>query len=267
VIDVKRPRTPQPRLRIALVAPPLEPVPPPRYGGTERVVATLAEGLHQRGHDVTLFASGDSKVSCRLVPTVPRALWAAGHRAEIGPYMQLGIAMVAGRENEFDVIHSHVESYGFMFASRSSIPVVTTLHQRQDLPPSAELVRHFPNVPLVAISENQRRFLPQANWVATIHHGMEFNDVPAGSGDGGYLAFVGRIALEKGIDVAIELARRNRLKLRVAAKAFQPDEVALYERVVRPAEQEGVVQFLGELPPAERDDVLRGALASVMLGG
>src|SRR5215212_3973788 len=153
VIDVKRPRTRQPRLRIALVAPPLEPVPPPRYGGTERVVATLAEGLHQRGHDVTLFASGDSKVSCRLVPTVPRALWAAGHRAEIGPYMQLGIAMVAGRENEFDVIHSHVESYGFMFASRASIPVVTTLHQRQDLPPSGELIRHFPTVPLVAISE------------------------------------------------------------------------------------------------------------------
>jgi glycosyltransferase involved in cell wall biosynthesis len=254
------------RLRIALVAPPLEPVPPPRYGGIERVVATLAEGLHRRGHAVTLFASGDSKVSCRLVPIVPRALWASGFRGDSGPYMQLAVAAVAAREHEFDVIHSHVESYGFMFASRASVPVVTTLHMRLDRPPTPELIRQFPAVPLVAISESQRRLVPDANWVATIHHGMEFGVEPAGTGEGGYLAFVGRIALEKGIDLAIELARRSHLRLRVAAKAFQPEEVALYERVVRPAEQEGVVEFLGELAPAARDDLLRGATASLMLG-
>lgn len=254
------------RLRIALVAPPLQPIPPPRYGGTERVVATLAGGLHARGHDVTLFASGDSNVPCRLVPVVPRALWADGFHGEIGPFMQLGIAAVAAREHEFDVVHSHVESYGFMFASRASVPVVTTLHLRLDVSATPEMVRYFPHVPLVAISDSQRRLLPTANWVATIHHGMSFDGVQLGTGGGGYLAFVGRIAAEKGIADAIELARRSGLPLRMAAKAFQPHEIELYERLVRPAEEEGVVEFLGELVPADRNRLLGDALASVMLG-
>lgn len=253
------------RLRIALVAPPLEPIPPPRYGGTERVVATLAEGLHRRGHEVTLFASGDSHVSGRLVPIVPRALWRDGFRGEVGPYMQLGISAVAAREHEFDIIHSHVESYGFMFASRSSVPVVTTLHLRLDVSATPEMLRYYPRVPLVAISESQRRLLPKANWVATIHHGMSFDGVELGTG-GGYLAFVGRIASEKGIEDAVELARRSGLRLRIAAKAGLKEEIELYERVVRPAEAEAIVEFLGELGPAERDQLLGGALASLMLG-
>ncbi len=253
-------------LRIALVAPPLEPIPPPLYGGTERIVATLADGLHRRGHDVTLFASGDSQVSGRLVPIVPRALWRDGFRGEVGAYMQLGIAAVAAQEQRFDVIHSHVESYGFMFASRSSVPVVTTLHLRLDVSATPEMLRYYPRVPLVAISDSQRRLLPDANWVATIHHGMSFEGVQLGAGEGRYLAFVGRIAAEKGIEDAVELARRSGLRLRIAAKVGLVEETDLYERVVRPAEVEGVVEFLGELGPADRDRLLGGALASVMLG-
>jgi glycosyltransferase involved in cell wall biosynthesis len=244
----------------------LVPVPPPRYGGTERVVGTLATGLHELGHDVTLFAAGDSNVPCRLVPVVPKALWSSDFHGDLAPYMQLTVASVAERERDFDVIHSHVETYGFMFASRATVPVVTTLHQRLDQPPTTELVRHFPRVPLVAISDSQRRLLPDANWVATIHHGMSFDGIEVGSGGGGYLAFVGRIAPEKGIADAIELARQSGLRLRIAAKVFEPREVALFEELVRPAAAEGVVEFLGELDPAERDRVVGGALATLMLG-
>ena len=233
------------------------------------MVGTLAEGLHRLGHDVTLFAAGDSTVSCRLVPVVPRALWPAGFRGEVGPFMQLTVAAVAGHEQDFDLIHSHVETYGFMFARQAAVPVLTTLHLRLDLPPAADLIRIYRDVPLVAISDNQRRLVPEGNWVARIHHGMEFAD-PADAmpraGEAPYLAFVGRVALDKGIDAAIDTARRTGLRLHVAAKSFQPDEVRLFRELVQPAIDEGVVEFHGELTPAERDTMLAGACATLMLG-
>lgn len=249
-----------------MVAPPLEPVPPPRYGGTERVVATLASGLHARGHDVTLFAAGDSVVPCRLVPTVPHSLWSEGFAGDVGPYMESTIAAVAAREREFDIVHSHIDVHGFAYADRARVPVITTPHLRLDRPAVVEMLGRFPNAALVAISDSQRSLLPTANWVGTIHHGMSFDGVRLGAGDGGYLAFVGRIATEKGIADAIELARRSGLRLRIAAKAFESREVELYETLVKPAEREGTVEFLGEVDPPARDELLGGAVASLMLG-
>src|SRR5262245_26411580 len=190
-------------LRIALVAPPFLPVPPPRYGGTERVVGVLAEGLHRRGHDVTVFASGDSTTPGRLVPVVPQSTWANGRSPEADEMIRRIVAQVEDQATDFDVISSHVEWWGFPFAQRSTVPVVTTLHGRIDIGRTAEELPKYPDVPLVAISERQRSFAPNQNWVGTIHHGLPFEDTPAGNGSGGYLLFVGRLTPEKGADAAI----------------------------------------------------------------
>src|SRR5688572_12299515 len=152
------------RLRIALVAPPFLPVPPPRYGGTERIVSVLAEGFVERGHDVTLFAAGDSQTSSRLVPVVPRALWDYGIPREVDPIMARLVEQVEEYADEFELIHSHIEWYGFDWAARSRTPVVSTLHGRIDIGPTAKLLPQHPEIPLVAISERQRAFSPDQNW-------------------------------------------------------------------------------------------------------
>lgn len=254
------------QLRIAIVAPPVLPLPPPMYAGTERIVASLALGLHERGHRVTVFAAGDSDLPCEVVPVVPRSLWSEGMTGDLSLYHQMAVARAWDEVDRFDVVHSHVDTHGFQFARHSQVPVVTTLHRRLDVGGAADYIDLLPGIPLVAISDSQRRWNPDANWVATIHHGLDFSATPSGSRPGEYLLLVGRITREKGVAEAIELATRTRRKLVIAAKAHQPDEKALFESVVRPAIDAGVVDWRGEVDGATRDKLMVGALATVMLG-
>jgi len=253
-------------LRIAVVSPPMLPVPPATYAGTERVVAALVDELHQRGHQVTLFAPADSVTSVELVPTVEQSLWSRQYRGDLGSYMNLTLAKVWEERARFDIIHSHVETLGFLFARLCPTPVVTTLHGRLDHSGLPELLEEFSDIPLVAISESQRRWSPHANWVATIHHGLPLDRLPFLDGGGSYLAFVGRVAPEKGVAEAIELARRTKIPLRMAAKVYDPLEHEHFAQVVQPAIDEGIVTFLGELGSPERDALYAGAVATVMLG-
>jgi glycosyltransferase involved in cell wall biosynthesis len=242
------------------------PVPPPTYAGTERVVAALAEELHRRGHRVTLFAPGDSNVSCELVPTVPQSLWSQDYRGDVSSFINISLARVWRDHERFDVIHSHVETLGFLFARHCPTPVVTTLHGRLDASGVPELIDEFDDIPLVAISESQRRWGENANWVATIHHGLPLEAMPFSARPGDYLAFVGRIAPEKGIAECIELAQRTKLPLKMAAKVYDEHEKTHFAEVVQPAIDDGIVEFLGELGQLERDPLYAGALATLMLG-
>jgi glycosyltransferase involved in cell wall biosynthesis len=253
-------------LRIGVLSPPMLPIPPARYAGTERIVAALVNGLHERGHRVTLFAPGDSQVECELVSTVPQSLWATGYRDDLSSYLNVTIAKAWSRLSDFDVIHSHVETMGLPFARWSPTPVVTTFHGRLDVAGHPALLDEFCDVPLVAISESQRRWSPQANWVATIPHGLDLEGAPFQSTSGSYLAFVGRVAPEKGVVDAITLARTTGLPLRMAAKVYDHRERELFAEVVSPAIDEGVVEYVGEVGPAQRDELYAGALATVMLG-
>jgi glycosyltransferase involved in cell wall biosynthesis len=242
------------------------PVPPASYAGTERVVAALAAELHARGHHVTLFAPGDSRVDAELVATVPRSLWSLGYRGPVDSFIDITIAAAWRQHERFDIIHSHLETGGFFFARVCPTPVISTLHGRLDEAGTPALLREFSDIPLVAISDSQRRWSPAANWVATIHHGLPLERFPFSDRPGTYLAFVGRITPEKGVADAIELARRARLPLRMAAKVYDRHEVEHFRDVVRPAIDEGVVEFLGELDQGARDALYAGALATLMLG-
>lgn len=252
-------------LRIGLLAPPLLPVPPPRYGGTERVVHAIAEGLHERGHRVTLFASADSSVSCELVATVPRACWTGGS-PDLEASFERVVEAAWRHHARFDVIHSHLETQGFGFARSSPTPVVSTMHGRLDDPVTLVAIDAFPEVPLVAISESQRALAPWANWVAVVWHGLDLQRMPFSPTTGDYLLFVGRVAREKGIVEAVRLADRTRQRLVIAAKVFDATESDLFEAEVRPALRPGHVDYLGEVGRAVRDSLYAGAQATLMLG-
>ena len=253
-------------LRIAVIAPPMLPVPPPTYAGTERVVAALVDELVRCGHHVTLFASGDSQVAAELVAIRPQSLWSEGYQGDVSSFINVGLARAWAEHERFDVIHSHVETLGFLFARHCPCPVVTTLHGRLDVSGIPELISEFDDIPLVAISESQRRWAPDANWVATIHHGLPLERVPYSTEPGSYLAFVGRVTPEKGIADSIAVARRARMPLRIAAKVYDPHEKEHFARVVEPAVADGTAEYLGELPAPERDVLYAGALATLMLG-
>lgn len=211
------------RLRIAQVAPPLESVPPSHYGGTERVVATLTEELVRRGHEVTLFASGDSRTSAHLVTTVEGALWHQETYTYFSPFWCVTLGEVLRRADDFDVIHSHLDFYGLPLAVASSTPVVTTLHGRLDLPELQPPYYSFNEAPLVSISNSQRRPLPHANWVGTVYHGINLDRLTYAPRSDGYLAFLGRISPEKGLDAAIRIARRTGMTLKIAARPPLPN--------------------------------------------
>lgn len=255
------------RLRVLLVAPPVLPVPPPSYAGTERVVAAIGDELHRRGHHVALVASADSDVPYEHIPTVERSLWSTGYAGDTAAYLQHTVEVAWREAHRFDIVHAHVETHGFVFAEHCATPVISTLHGRLDAPGIPELLDAHRAVPLVAISESQRRFFPDQRWVATIHHGLPLEGMPFGEEPGDYLAFVGRVTAEKGIREAIELSGRAGVPLRVAAKVHQASEIEHFDEVVQPAIDAGEVDFLGELGPDERDPLYAGALATVMLGG
>lgn len=253
-------------MRIALLAGPMVPVPPVAYGGTERVVAALATELVKRGHDVTVFASGDSTVDARLRPVVERALWRTGYRGDLSAYMLRAVARCWAEADRFDIVHSHVESFGFPFARYAPVPVVTTLHGRLDVAGMPALLDEFSDIPLVAISESQKRWAPDANWVGVVPNGLPLEHMPISRDIDDSLLFVGRIAREKGVAESIELARRVGIPLKIVAKAHDAAEIELLDRVVRPAVAAGGVEFLGELPPSARDPLYASARATLMLG-
>jgi glycosyltransferase involved in cell wall biosynthesis len=253
-------------MRIALLAGPMVPVPPVAYGGTERVVAALTTELRRLGHDVTVFASGDSSVDARLRPVIERALWRTGYRGDVSAHMLRAVARCWAEADQFDIVHSHVESFGFPFARHAPVPVVTTLHGRLDVAGMPELLDEFDDIPLVAISESQKRWAAAANWVGVVPNGLPLEQMPTSHDVGDNLVFVGRIAPEKGVAEAIELARRVGVRLRMAAKVHDRTEQEHFEQVVRPAVAGGDVEFLGELPPSARDPLIASSRATLMLG-
>lgn len=254
-------------LRVLLVAPPMLPVPPPTYAGTERVVGTIGDELHRRGHHVALVAAGDSNVPYELIPSVGRSLWRTGYDGDVASYMQQTVEIAWREAHRFDIVHSHMENHTFLLAEHCETPVITTFHGRLDVPGLPELLESHGRIPLVAISESQRRWFPDQNWVATIHHGLPLDTMPFSAVPGRYLAFVGRVTPEKGIREALELSRLTGIRLRAAAKVRSESEHRHFAEVVQPAIDAKELDYLGEVGPRERDPLFAGAFATVMLGG
>jgi glycosyltransferase involved in cell wall biosynthesis len=255
-------------LRIAQVAPPMERVPPKAYGGTERIVYELVRELVERGHDVTTFASGDSEVPGRHVPTVPQALRPGGYTADPFPYFNLTIAAVLDHIEEFDIVHSHLEWFSPLLTKMAPIPVISTFHSRLDLPWAADTFAWAPDG-LVAISENQAATHPSVEWAGIVHNGLTLDAPPAGRQRGDGLCFVGRVTPEKGIVEAIEIAQLSGRSLKIAAKAGPTaPEREYFENVFRPAlEAAGSsAEFLGELEQADRDVLYAESYAALMPG-
>jgi glycosyltransferase involved in cell wall biosynthesis len=247
-------------MKIAQIAPLVESVPPSLYGGTERVVSWLTEELVRQGHEVTLFASGDSRTAARLEPVVPRALRLQGIH-DCTPSNMLMLARVIDCQKQFDVLHFHTDFFHYPLFRRLSHRTLSTLHGRQDLPHLPDLYRAFPDMPLVSISNHQRRPVPKVNWRGTVYHGMPQNLFRLGSGDGGYLAFLGRICADKGILPAIEIARLAGLPLKVAAKV-DPADQEYFDQEVKPVLQASPhVAFIGEINDTQKQQFLGEAKA------
>lgn len=249
-------------MRIAQLSPLWESVPPKLYGGTERVVSYLTEELVRLGHDVTLFASGDSTTSARLEAVCPQALRLnTGIFNRDAPLVSL-LERAFGSAGAFDIVHSHLDFFGFPLSRRCDTPVITTLHGRLDLPELVPVFREFAEIPLVSISDAQRHPLPWASWKATVYHGLPASLYPFHPEPGRYLAFLGRISPEKCPDQAIELAKRVGLPLRVAAKV-DPADRDYFHGVVEPLLAHPLVEYLGEITDEEKRDFLGGASALV----
>ena len=246
-------------MKIAQVAPLAEAVPPKLYGGTERVVAYLTDALVELGHDVTLFASGDSDTKAALSAVWPRALRldpdVKDHFAPL--FMQL--ETVARRAHEFDVIHCHIDYFGYPLLRRLGTPSVTTLHGRLDLPELPPLYRLYGDIPVVSISNSQRVPLPEANFVATVPHGLPQNLLKLGAGRGGYLAFLGRISPEKAPDAAIRIAARAGIPLKIAAKVDRIDR-EYFKANIEPLLGQSDVEFIGEIREDQKQKFLGNAL-------
>ncbi len=249
-------------VRIAQVAPLYESVPPRLYGGTERVVSWLTEELVRMGHQVTLFASGDSVTSAELVPACPAALRLdASCRDALAHHVCL-LELVFRRLDCFDLVHFHIDYLHFPLSRRHSFAHVTTLHGRLDMPDLRPLYQEFADVPLVSISDAQRRPLPWVNWQATVHHGLSPSLCTFRRQGGTDLVFLGRVSPEKGVDRAIEIARRSGRKLKIAAKVDCADR-DYYEEQIKPLlEAAGPrVEFIGEVGGADKDRFLGEAYA------
>ena len=247
-------------MRIAHVAPLAESVPPRTYGGTERVVSYLVEAMTGMGHDVTLFASEDSVTSARLQPCAPVALRFDPSCREPAARLLVMMNRVLEEAESFDLIHFHTDLLQFPLFRNHPIPCLTTLHGRLDLPELKPFFAEFPEMPLVSISDAQRRPLPDANWMATVHHGLPETLLSAGTGSGGYLAFLGRFSPEKGPGTAIRIARRTGRELKFAAKVDRTD-VAWFESTIEPLLGYDGVQSIGEIGETAKNGFLGDAAA------
>jgi glycosyltransferase involved in cell wall biosynthesis len=248
-------------MRIAQVAPLNERVPPPLYGGTERVVSYLTEELVRLGHDVTLFASGDSQTSARLVAACPRALWRDPEVRETLPHHVRLMELVFGDVSRFDLVHFHTDYLHFPLVRRHRCPSVTTLHGLVHSHDLGALFEEYREVPLVSISDDQRRPIPGANWRGTVYHGLPRDAFSFRDGPGTYLAYLGRMSPEKRVDRAIEIARRSGVPLKIAAKVY-PEERRYFDETLAPLiEASPLVEFVGEIDDRGRDELLGRAAA------
>ncbi|MHB8575989.1 MAG: glycosyltransferase family 4 protein [Dehalococcoidia bacterium] len=247
-------------MKIAQIAPLQEAVPPRGYGGTERVVSWLTEELVRRGHDVTLFATGDSQTSATLVPVVPQALRPAGVPDYL-PATMLGLGRAFARAGEFDIIHSHIDVPAVPFAAMVRTPVVFTMHGRLDLAYHRVLYDGYPDLNYVSVSNNQRRLLPSWNWRGTVYNGIDVADYNYRPRQGEYLAFLGRISPEKGVEDAVKVARLAGMPLKIAAKV-DPRDQEYYESIKHLLKGPDV-EFIGEVNQHEKDAFLGRACALI----
>jgi len=251
-------------MRIAQVAPLTEAVPPKLYGGTERVISWLTEALVELGHDVTLFASGDSQTSAKLEAGWPRALRLDGAVRDANALHIAMLETVAQRADEFDLLHFHLDYYPFSLFSRLSTPFVTTLHGRLDLPEHRPVFEAFPKAPVISISQSQRSQLPTAPWAGTVLHGLPEGLLGPTIAVPSYLAFLGRISPEKGLPHAIRVARNSGIALKIAAKVDHAD-VDYFNDEIRPLLDQPGIEYVGEISDAEKSEFLSGAVALLNL--
>jgi glycosyltransferase involved in cell wall biosynthesis len=252
-------------MKIAQVAPLYESVPPKLYGGTERVVSYLTEELVRLGHEVTLFASGDSKTAARLIPACPNSLrLAALDNSCIDPLARhyVMLAELANLADEFEIVHFHIDYLHFPLSRALRLPHVTTLHGRLDLPDLVPVYQHYGDMPLVSISQAQRKPLSWANWVGNVYHGLPTDGLQPGNGSGKYLAFLGRICPEKRVDRAIQIALQVGMPLKIAAKVDRVDR-EYYECEIKPLLNNSNIEYLGEIAEDQKADFLGQAYASV----
>jgi glycosyltransferase involved in cell wall biosynthesis len=247
-------------MRIAQIAPLTEAIPPKLYGGTERVVHWITEELVALGHEVTLYASGDSCTSAKLEACWPRALRLDGSIRDPNALHMMMLERVRQRAHEFDILHFHLDYYPFSLFARQPTPFVTTLHGRLDLPEHQPLFATFPTLPLVSISNSQRRPVPHAGWVRTIHHGLPENLLTPQPVKPEYFAFLGRIAPEKGVDRAIHIAREAGVPLKIAAKVDKVDR-DYFEEKIKPQIDGRSIEYIGEIDDKDKAKFLSGALA------
>ncbi|MDJ1484061.1 glycosyltransferase family 4 protein [Cytophagaceae bacterium YF14B1] len=247
-------------MKIAQIAPLYESVPPKLYGGTERVVSYLTEELIRQGHEVTLFATGDSNTSARLVSHIDEAL-------RLNPGIQDPIAHhiiqmqdVMERAEEFDILHFHNDYLHFPFSATLGKPCITTLHGRLDLPDLQYVYNKFKDRPLVSISDSQRKPLKDVCWAGTVYHGLPLDLYNKGEGKGDYVAFIGRISPEKRPDRAIEIARKAGIKIKMAAKIDKADQ-PYYQKHIRKLMDQPHVEFIGEIGEAQKGEFLGNAKA------
>jgi glycosyltransferase involved in cell wall biosynthesis len=250
-------------MRIAQISPLIESVPPKGYGGTERIVSYITEELVRRGHDVTLFASGDSATAARLIASSPISI--RQELSEQNPlidpliwsYIQLDDVLQF--QNEFDILHFHTDFLHFPFSRQSNYAHVTTLHGRLDLAGLDLLYDRYSDIPLVSISDDQRQPVKNARWISTVYHGIPANQYKQGDGKGNYLAFLGRISTEKRVDRAIEIAKQTGMKIKIAAKIDRADKT--YFEQIKHLFSDEHVEFVGELKEPEKEKFLGNALA------
>lgn len=248
-------------MRIAQIAPLAESVPPQLYGGTERIVSYLTEELVAMGHEVTLFASADSRTAARLVACAPKALRLDLGVADQLPHLLVMLEQVRRRAAEFDILHFHVDLLSAPLQRLVTTPSITTLHGRLDLPDLQPFYHAFPEIPLVSISDAQRRPMPPVHWMRTIYHGLPLDLLPFQPKPQNYLAFLGRISPEKRPDRAIEIATRSGVPLRIAAKVDRADE-AYWREVIEPMVRANpLVDYIGEIGEAEKSAFLGNARA------
>lgn len=249
-------------MRIAQISQLYEPVPPRLYGGTERVVSWITEELVRLGHDVTLFASGDSKTKAALTPIIPKAIRRDSCVKDPSAIYVRLIETICKQASSYDILHFHIDALPFPLFSRQDRPFLTTLHGRLDLPEYREVYRLFPNVPLVSVSRSQRRRLrlPHLNWAGTVLHGMPLRLLTPRRVRPSYLAFLGRISREKGIESAIAIARTSGIKLKIAAKVDKVDwEYFISD--VKPQMDGAGVEYVGEIGDRQKPAFLSGAHA------
>jgi glycosyltransferase involved in cell wall biosynthesis len=249
-------------MRIAMLAPLMEPVPPPLYGGTERVVSLLTEELVHRGHAVTLFASGDSETAAELVPCSDQGLRLDPAVTDYLAYTMTQLGTVYRRADEFHVVHNHLDYFAFPAARLAPTPTVSTTHGRLDLPEVQRVYADFPEQLLVAISNDQRSYLPDERWVDTVYNAVAVDTYHFQPDPGDYLVFIGRISPEKRADRAIEIARDVGMRLVIGAKIDPVDET-YWEQAVKPLvdAHPNLIEFVGEVDEREKDKLLGGAYA------